>query len=1694
MSNEQIIEEGLDRSWRPQERGRPSAVAEPAWRSAPVVLAYPYRRLCIILLGWVLCFVLLGLLVWVATWLQPLRPTRWVLLGTHSADNLSLPHNAYGWQSLADTAAFLQSDAAPVAGGTRLLRLAGGPVVVRAGSPWDGGLLREFEERTVVVYLSLHGGSDLAGAYLLPDDATVQDAPENRIRLDAVFDRLAALSADKHKVLLLDATQLVCSWELGILHNEFASELAKFDHRIAEIPNLVVISASGANQHSWVCPLWRQTVFGHFVLEGLQGIAPDQNRSGRTDVWDLFCHVRSRVSGWVQTVYGAEQTPVLLPSGRLGEQRALAIDLLPAVDQYRPPEVGDLVPFVPPPELTAAWQTHEQLSRQHPRPYARLPHLWRRYEETLVRYEQLLVTGQTSAAAEMHARLADLGIQLKSTLGKSLIVASPVSAPLWDVAGASDAGSGTGRTRDAVRQLASQTLQDLWSAPAAEYRQRWLQANREAGDNPWSQQLLKAYFCRALVAQVAQDPSTNLAIGCRIADIFRDAIVPVDPPLHFLLMLHRDLPPDASGPYWDVVRLALTTRLLAEDAALAARDDGPSYGEQTYRWVQAEVDAADEQRRQGEDLLFAGPAQADAARQRLERAQQAYAEAQARAAQVAEAFEVRDYVLWRLPIYSRSAAIPLLASAVPERGLLRTVESLWEETHELVRRLQTPAPQGISEPLPDSRTGGPGRSLVDQTETVRHAFESLENAVAQYLQDHASQDEPRLWREGYQVLRSPLVPPKMRLHVLTTQHEALHNLIVRMSAEPSAAVPARDGQLTAAKYAAYVQGRMALAVLGRTWFNACLTPQGETFEQLAHRLEVFQVEQEWLQSLVVAGTQIGDRWQRMPAAIDLSPAPGADAATSDRLRASDELSRFLPGLESLLSATAPADRYRRRLLQGLLVWQARRMFEDHWFAADPAETPYFRSAAIGYLSDAELLGPKSAEVDQLRAQVNQPGELVWNAPHQIQVTSEPSFRLTARLQPGPGTTVPGGFLVAWAEAGTGLEFTHPEAGKRSPRRVGQTPPDADPPPDEACAYALAVPGITEAETNPSDRPSPEKTRVRLVALFRGQRITADVPVEIHLPETVAAGYPPPDRGGVAVRASPELHSQFGDGRGAVAVVLDCSGSMGPVTGQPFTAGTKFAEATAALEQVLAGLPKGTVLSVWVFGQAIGPKKTVKEAEQTIRRILPPTPWEPDRPQQLRGLMAQLRYPALEPWNESPIMHAVLQAKEDLATTVGFKTLVVITDGMDNRFAHDAGRNPQQRSIPETLRQTFQQAGIVLNVIGFKVVAKEEAQAEAQFKVVEQLFPPGSYHKLNEARDLATVLAQSLRQRLRCWVQDGKNVAVPGTPAEGLDVSRVGANDQWFPGGLAPDSYKILTYAQRPVETWFALAPGDLLLLRLAATPAGVRFERSCFGADDYLGKPFQERNGWRLTVLQNQREEPQDLRLLTLLEQAVSPTEPILRQVHPGECWFEVSPRANTAAPHRLDWQPAWGYPAPAWNLHVPNWLETSTSPSPAEPLLRVWWNPDQYAPADFVLHRGADFQALSGLAGRAVHMGGDAVRLEDASLENHVVQIQPGVRRVEPCLVIRLSYPPGKPVWARVLGLDAGGVEHRFYSRIGKYTGLFWPVTPAQAARSVTGIGLVSLETFKHQAEERGYEIRMDQLPAPTPGDVPPPPVMNWR
>jgi hypothetical protein len=1648
--------------------------------------------------------VFLGLLIWVATWLRPLKQTRIVLIGSDYKDNLALPINVYGWQGLEDLAnlgveprrAHRFLDKARNLYGTTAWNK---PQTFAVGDDWSKGLDR-VQEPTLIVFLALHGGADREGAYLLPEDAGMDNRPENRLRLTQVLNRLASLPAEKNKILILEATQMRSNWALGMLTNDFARELERLEDRIVAIPNLVVLSSSAPDQASQSSPEWRQTAFTHFLARGLEGEARDLDNDSQISVWELFDYVEKKVSRWVWATYQTVQTPVLLPRGEEGKRRASRIKVtrseLSPTAYEEPPE------FEVPAELQAAWQRYRTWTQQVPPPWVNSPTPWRLYRDTLLRYEALVCAGSSAAAADMASRLPNLEQTIRNR--QRIDLASVQNSLAMPAA----VGLGSGGPPPEVVQH----FNELWNAAPPDQAKIWnkLQTATRAEDLP----LLRLQLYDLLLAQVTASPVNRMSQAANLLRVLADPVNPRPVEIQFLLLLQRDLPDPA--PPVSLLRLALTCMAQAEKTGLNVSTQAYPYSEQVNPWIQPLLQSADQQRRLGLDLVIGSdPTAWNKAESFLQEARRGYEKASAQGAIVRTALAQRDRALEWLPDYSRWAATRASQAPADQAGkpdLVPAIESLWTDVYQLVRMLEKPDPALLTEPAPGEGKGPAQNNLAAQAEVVDRGLDQVENQFGQFCLRLLNSNAPSVQRDVTDVLLVSAIEPGLRMQLLAKGRGIARKLLLETRKGSLLDMPANAlaGQTLRAKELARNQGRMALGVLGRAWFEMCRNPEDETYQQARHRLDTFLVEDAWWQSIAQVGGDVGRCVQHIPAEIAkqrdrAQGLPDADALAA--LRLADRLSRVDAGGGPLPMAPSSEVSLRQLNFYLLLRWLAQRTLEDHWYGLDPTDDPYYRVAGSLHLDDARRMAgksqPRQQTLDRLQGQLNLPGALALEGKLRYQVTSQLRFSIDYQLQPPADSTVPPGYPVFWFQPGKQLQILAPEGTNRLVRQVGQ---DAGPA-LRSIRCELSSPVITKAEETAPPTPALQTATLQVSGRFRGQQITRQTLIDLYpTPDSILYRYPLPLTGSVAVRATEELRQVYGASSGSVVFVLDCSGSMGPPEGQAWGPTTKYNEATRALRQVLQQLPRGVTVSLWVFGQAVGSNKTVTPVEDTIREIQTPITWNPDDSTQLQELLAKVEYPALEPWNETPLVATLVKAREELRGVKGFKTIVAITDGRDNRFANDRRLNPDGLDISAFLTQTFRDSGIVLNLIAFKLATPADREIKDQFKVIEELPLPGKLIEVNDATELGGTLQRSARQAIRFQLDRVDNVPLPRPLAE-LASSSLDRFDQWYPGGLSPGVYKLRALTDQRVEKDIAINRGKLLLVDLVQTSDGGVFRRALYAPSRYPFKPYHERSGSRASVLQSQAVGTGGLEMMVTLEKTPDPREDLLQVLSPRWTWLEVKPRGvgERLAHFSQRWGNLAGYPAPAWDLRVPAWpgAPGDTAPSgnrattggqPARPQLRLWWNPDQNILPSGSLDRNADFRSPSDINSWPLLVDADEVRIDGVSFEDHLVEVRPGVTETQPCLVVRVRHAPFKPVWAEVRGVPAVGQEHRFYAEAGQYTGLFWPVTRQQADLNLESLSLFSVNVFKRDAERRGFTAELDNLRAPDSADVRPRPPVTLR
>ena len=245
-------------------------------------------------------------------------------------------------------------------------------------------------------------------------------------------------------------------------------------------------------------------------------------------------------------------------------------------------------------------------------------------------------------------------------------------------------------------------------------------------------------------------------------------------------------------------------------------------------------------------------------------------------------------------------------------------------------------------------------------------------------------------------------------------------------------------------------------------------------------------------------------------------------------------------------------------------------------------------------------------------------------------------------------------------------------------------------------FFVGSPLINSAETDAKrNRPIIEPAELRVEGSFRGQPLTYSTEIQLHpVPDTVAIGPPSPRPRGasVAVRASQEIIDRFGEGTGCIAIVLDCSGSMvDPIPesstmprGPSGRCSPRSTRARRSVSGPSARFPRG---SRWCPDRKGGlapdgndpiAQAARQEPERTIRRQIPPTTWGESNSTSGAGTST--------PSNSyfgTPLLQAMWgAADQDLRHAKGIRTLLVLTDGEDTRFATNFG------SIEGTMAVSF----------------------------------------------------------------------------------------------------------------------------------------------------------------------------------------------------------------------------------------------------------------------------------------------------------------------------------------------------------------------------------------------------------------------
>jgi hypothetical protein len=1549
---------------------------------------------------------------WVVFWMRPPAPARLVILHASYDRVLSVPPNPYGKADARELATLVRLGSWL---GTRS-RLTGGPLTAlsRSGLP-DLSAVRE---KCVVVFVAAHGGRDRDSPFLFPEDS--DGAPADRVRFKTLIDQLARLPANKQKLLIIDATHAPAFAELGLVHNDFAAAVEELDTEIAAVPNLAVFLSSGPDERSWTSPEWGTSSFAHFVLRGLNGEA-DADGNRRVTAGELVEYVTPRVSEWARDNRGSRQVPVLLPKND-GERRVRDMHLV-SVDGL-PSAAGAPEPFEPPPELEAQWKEYRELASATPPPTAYTPHLWRQYEAWTLRHEELILANDADGAKVARANAAE--VRRKIEAARALDISPQTLALRAAVGGQPYTAS--------VPESFKLGIATLARASAASRAKVWADLRAANGDTEASRLL----WCRALVEWTALDPVPNLPIARDLLPLISDGFAVRPAELNFLAMLARHLPaPDKKDIIGPLLSQILLLRLQAEKA-IALLDSGGTdypYTERLYNRGALALKDAERARRAAEDLCFATePADWTRAREAATVTAGSYA-----AVIYSASMKRRVLVAWHSGLHLLPAESEWSARRLaPDLPFAR--RAAWKQINYVAKFLPYPLdhPPTVNRFIPLDVD----EELVDGLKLSHKTFEDEFDALLTTKPEFDATPTPRAdavkwFQRAEAVLTTPdeRIAPEKRVALAREFRRVSRQLLVTSETRPEplpevSPAKAREVAFESAKR----RGEMLLGRFGGSDLIRALSEArpGEDFAALNDRLETFAFRADGRASLAAFGSRCGE----------LFDAVTALATKSDAYYEAERWVRVSPAHAPV--SDAPIDRMRREHVRRYLAWQAQRTYTDHWYGEGGSR--YYHLAIQQLANDAGAVVAAFPPTDEPFKELlgaERPFPVVPKFPAPLSITDEPNpvVRITFTANPTPSVE---GLPVFWID---------PKA--RAP--ISTNPKDA------ALVRNLTRPAPPQPLT-----PKAQSQPLAVAGFFRGRALDTSTSVDFYaVPDRAAVTTPLPQTVSIAFRADGNARKRYGLGLGAVAIVLDCSGSMGRDPNDPKSVGL-YPEAVDKLEQLLNELPPGTQVSVWTFGQ----KTTgVKSPEETIRELLPLTELSPATKPLLDDAIQKAR--GLEPWHESPVVRAAVTAKNQIVTAkVPFKAVVLISDGADNRFAVDPEYGEKKRTIGDVLRAEFPPE-VAFGVVAFPV-GKEEQAVQGEFKIVEKLMPAGKFVPPEKVGDLIAWLRTGLNPRVRFTLEPlTSEVPVPG----GL-MAGTAETDNWYSGKLAPGRYRLRVIGDAAFASDITLAPGDRLLLDLTENRDRLSLSRFWFAdAAPAVAKAGKPDDPWRVALFQN-RAKGARLDLFTTID--ANPA--LVNRFTPtriGDVWFEVTPSVPKPEPVAIRWHAEGGFPAPCWALSSPGWPNFPGTPAVAAPRLSAWWAPEPFPAA-------AELQAPEtgplDLHNRAVLVAGAAVVIDSVTLEEHEIEIAPGDRQKRTCLVVRLTHLVDAPVFVRTLGIAPSVREVRVYTGANKTTSLFWGpgLSEADVKAKVKGFAFVPLADALRAAEKAGRHLTLT-APAPT-------------
>lgn len=795
--------------------------------------------------------------------------------------------------------------------------------------------LRRDRRKTMVIYLSMHGVVNDAGqpCLVLPGSSPYRSSQWLPLHdlLAYLFPKEDQAVLPPKKLLILDCNRIDVQWPMGLLINGFADRLEGVVNEAA-IPGLVVFNSTSPNQVGWTASEpFHGSVFAHFLWQGLRGWADllDEggNGDGKISIRELHAYVRTHVRQWALENRADVQEPVLLPAdadiplvvyAKPVREESIASEKSPTDSRWT--------------EVESLWRKHAELARSSPPPWRDHPIGWEEFQHKLLRLEQLVDAGNAYAIEFEHLRRRVEELAAVLADHRPPTVSNPHNLPL---AVAWQADTATLADRD--------DLCRIWKA-----RQKY-ELEPERRFSPLG---ASAAAWRLAVEGVAPNRWPELLKPIRQPSLQHKSDW-VE--LHFLRMLMAHLDPTLWSDDKGVLKKAIQTRDLAEQAATP---DDP----RVQYWVRMLTDPADADRRLAEDALFVGsePAlrEADTRLTKVgspDAREGSYQAALARAKQVAGAYALRDRA-WQTIPYLAQWLFARLHTA--DSGRIADLQALTQGTHELGAELDRAIVRGAWTP-----------ALETAVRTVGARLQALTTAFDQECSQlwEAAGADPKTLRGIGTVLAVPLVTGEQR--------NRLRRKFLEIAGTTGALRGAVAQVADAATAGSYVDRlttanrRLIVEILSRARIEAVDEPIAVP-AATKHQAADTKDPRERLQLAAQDGERARQLLDAIVADADKSMADSMRRLSSGDKFAATELRSGLSKADRLVRACAPlldldptawndlttdpTHQLRRLDLHYFLLWQARRVLDDFWGPPpDVADAkPFFQDVAGDYLEAA----------------------------------------------------------------------------------------------------------------------------------------------------------------------------------------------------------------------------------------------------------------------------------------------------------------------------------------------------------------------------------------------------------------------------------------------------------------------------------------------------------------------------------------------------------------------------------------------------------------------------------------------------------------------------------------------------------------------------------------------------------------------